>query len=48
MKNQKNGNLNTLIERYFVMKIRACVKMQKSLNRGALVDNFFKPSIFLL
>ena len=26
---QKNGKLNTQIERYFVMKIRASLKMQK-------------------
>ena len=29
MKNQKNGNLNTQIERYFEIKIRGSLKMQK-------------------
>ena len=29
MKIKKNGNLNTQIERYFVIKIRASLEMQK-------------------
>ena len=29
MKNQNNGNLNTQIKRYFAIKIRLSLKMQK-------------------
>ena len=29
MKNQKNGNFNTQIERYFAIKMRLSLKMQK-------------------
>ena len=47
MKNQKNGNLNTQIERYFVIKIKPFLKMQKK-TRGVSVDNFLRPLILLL
>ena len=43
MKTQNNGNLNTKFERYFAIKIRPSLKMQKkTYNRGALVGNFLR------
>ena len=41
MKNQKNGNLNTQIERYFVIKIRPFLKMQKTIKQRSSSRQLF-------
>ena len=38
---QKNGNLNTQIERYFVIKIRPFLKMQKTIKQRSSSRQLF-------
>ena len=46
MKNQKNGNLNTQIERYFVIKIRPFLKMQKTIKQRSPSRQLFETANF--
>ena len=46
MKNQKNGNLNTQIERYFAIKIRPSLKMQKIIKQRSSVRELFETGDF--
>ena len=46
MKNQKNGNFNTQIERYFAIKIPPSLKMQKIIKQRNLNEQLFENANF--
>ena len=46
MKNQKNGNFNTQIERYFAIKIRPSLKMQKIIKQRSPSRQLFETVNF--
>ena len=46
MKNKKNSNLNTQIERYFVIQIRASIKMQKIVEQRSPSRQLFETVNF--
>ena len=46
MKNQKIGNLNTQIERYFVIKIKLSLKMQKIIKQRSPSRQLFETINF--
>ena len=46
MKNQEDGNLNTQIERYFVIKIRPSIKIQKLIKQRSPLKQLFETVNF--
>ena len=46
MKNQKNGNLNAQIERYFAKKIRLSLKMKKIIKQRSSSRQLFETVNF--